>query len=102
MFKNWAIFSNKYGSTIAGLEKYRRSLMSGGRMHAQFLELANEIEGLNPEYRVCLLCAERKPYIKGRLIDKPNCHRVILAEELCVELNARDREEDIVWQVTHL
>ena len=33
---------------------------------------------------ICLLCAERKPF---RPNGKPNCHRVIIAEELAKWLN---------------
>jgi len=79
---------NQHGNTKAGLEEYRSHLRASLVMNDLLDNIYN-----NTHNCYVLLCAERKPF---KTNDKtPNCHRVILAEELVKELG-----ED--WEVKHL
>ena len=93
-YASWYKLANPYGRT-RGLEQYARAIATSGELRDTFCDLKWYIASL--DMKVCLLCAERKPYVGNR----PNCHRVILAERLVLELNVRTGT-DILWSVTHV
>lgn len=91
--------ANKHGNTREGLLRYEAELLPQGALCEPFNFLKYLIEKGGAAY--CLLCAERKPFRRGHVIDRPNCHRVVLAERLLYELNLRSGSE-VWWLATHL
>jgi len=92
--------ANGFGNTKEGLEVYRHCLEEG-LLYAPDSKVRKAVDIIrfktDPRYHedmvVVLLCAERKPFkANGKT---PNCHRVVLAEELVRELGDE-------WEVRHL
>lgn len=79
--------ANYYGYTKPGFAKYRESLQASIVMN----DLLDNIYNTNNCY--VLVCAEREPFRANGTT--PNCHRVILAEELVKELGDE-------WEVKHV
>lgn len=92
--------ANEYPGTKAGLEKYREDLQycfSEYQMGFPVTVVTEDFMQLKERIRlaykaIILLCTERKPFKESGI---PNCHRVILAEELLRILGDG-------WEVEHL
>lgn len=108
--------ANVFPNTKAGLRKYADLLTVAIRSRklivSQMGMAINRLVGcgqgiplLDQNYAVILMCAERKPY-KDRvnkagewiLSLTPNCHRVILADQLTWIFRTEFKEE---WQIEH-
>ena len=92
--------ANGYPGTKAGLEQYRQYLKGSRRLPStlaarNFIKLRVLIRFTylgNIQKAIILLCSERKPFKTAKT---PNCHRIILAEELLEDLGDG-------WEVEHL
>ncbi len=78
--------------------KYRDWLLCGDGQEA-FLDFQKRLLFITKS-KVCLLCCEGKPIIDGLY----NCHRAVLAEELCKILNRQisDLKCLLPWEVWHI
>ena len=84
-YSDQSVFANHYGHTQRGFAEYRRSITSRNDYLFQYEINSGYIAHL-------LLCAERKPFKPS---GAPNCHRVVLAEELVKRMG-------MGWEVWHL
>lgn len=82
-----SILANHHGNTKKGFAEYRFGLTTCAIMHDLLAEM---ITAFWQDY--VLLCSERQPFKPS---GAPNCHRVILAEELLKRLGE-------AWEIVHL
>lgn len=104
--------ANPHGNTLKGLMLYRDELIRGPRRPN--LDVLVGMIRNDPERKYCLLCCERKPFAgtftPKRIVDgipigweswtgKANCHRVIIAGQICMRMRI---DHGLEWFTKHL
>lgn len=88
--------SNPFGRDLMS---YREAILDLSGMWEDVVFLADDILKGREHRTYCLLCSERRPFKPGKeaVEQKPNCHRIILADTLLEMLKRYNKE----WEVFH-